>query len=82
GGALPAPTYAIALAPTSVAEGDTGPGNVLTYTISRTGDVSAAGSVALALTGTADASDYAVTGLVCEIACNVAPVRGAYRVEG
>ncbi|MGU3537410.1 Calx-beta domain-containing protein [Methylobacterium sp. A54F] len=58
-----APTYSITVAPASVYEGDTGSGNTITYTVTRTGDVSEAGSVAVGFTGTADSDDYAVAGL-------------------
>lgn len=52
------PTYSIAVSPSSVAEGNSGSGNVITYTVVRTGNVSQAGSVAVTLSGTAGAGDY------------------------
>ncbi len=52
------PTYAISVAPSSVTEGTSGPGNAITFTVTRTGDVSQPGSVAVALSGTANGSDY------------------------
>ena len=58
-----APVYTIAAAPTQVAEGNTGPGNAITYTVTRTGDVSLAGSVAVGLGGTATSDDYVAAGL-------------------
>ncbi len=52
------PVYAIAVTPSSVVELSGGIGNPITYTVTRTGDVSQAGSVAVSLSGTADGSDY------------------------
>lgn len=57
--------YSIVANPTSVYEGDTGAGNVITYTISRTGLISEAGSVSLVFSGTAiNGIDYDVSGLL------------------
>ena len=62
-----APVYAIAVAPTTGAEGTaTGSGSTFTYTVTRTGDTSQAGSVAVALSGTATVpgqtgADYATS---------------------
>ncbi|MBB3937976.1 FG-GAP-like repeat-containing protein [Aureimonas phyllosphaerae] len=56
------PLYTIAVSPSSAVEGDAGPGNALTYTVTRTGDTSQAGSVAVDFTGTATfGTDYTST---------------------
>ncbi|WP_210245161.1 SwmB domain-containing protein, partial [Methylobacterium sp. WL9] len=52
------PVYQIAVDPASVQEDATGPSGTLTYTVTRSGDVSQAGSVAVTLSGSADGSDY------------------------
>ncbi|MET0258440.1 MAG: ExeM/NucH family extracellular endonuclease, partial [Methylobacterium sp.] len=58
------PVYSIAVSPASVPEGDTGVGAVLTYTVTRAGDASQAGSVAVSLSGEAtEGADYTVAGL-------------------
>jgi hypothetical protein len=58
-GLAPAPAYSIAVSPAAVNEGDSGTGNALTYTVTRTGDISQAGTVAVALSGTATSvTDY------------------------
>ncbi|WP_238182530.1 M10 family metallopeptidase C-terminal domain-containing protein [Methylobacterium trifolii] len=62
------PAYGIAVSPPTVAEGNTGPGNTLTYTVTRTGTATAA-TVAVGLSGTATGpgsagADYSVSGLV------------------
>jgi uncharacterized repeat protein (TIGR01451 family) len=57
-----APTYTIA-ASADMLEGDSGGGNTITYTVSRTGDASQLGKVTVALSGLATSGDYAVTGL-------------------
>lgn len=60
-----APVYTITADSDQVLEGDTGPGNMVTYTVTRAGDASAEGSVAVALTGSAtEGEDYTVDGLV------------------
>ena len=62
-----APVYAIAVSPATGAEGTaTGSGATFTYTVTRTGDTSQAGSVAVALSGMATApgqtgADYATS---------------------
>jgi Ca2+-binding RTX toxin-like protein len=57
------PAYAITVS-SDVVEGNSAPGNTLTYTVTRTGDVSQAGSVDVALSGAAtQGNDYTVSGL-------------------
>ncbi|KQP65232.1 hypothetical protein ASF41_21990 [Methylobacterium sp. Leaf111] len=64
-----APVYEISVDPASVLEGNAGTGNTVTYTVSRTGDTSQAGTVMVDLSGTATSgSDYTVAGLTTDSA--------------
>lgn len=60
-GSSTGPVYSISVSPTSVQEGNSGGGNQVTFTVTRTGDISKAGSVAVALSGDAGANDYSTT---------------------
>ncbi|MDR7037745.1 peptidoglycan/xylan/chitin deacetylase (PgdA/CDA1 family) [Methylobacterium sp. BE186] len=64
-GPAAAMSYTIAAAPASVSEGNIGTGNTITYTVSRTGDATQAGSVAIDFSGSTATSgtDYTVAGL-------------------
>lgn len=60
-GPVTGPFYAITVSPTSVLEGNAGAGNQVTYTVTRTGNISQAGSVAVTLSGDASANDYSTS---------------------
>ena len=73
------PTYTIAASPGTTLEGNpSADGNTVLFTVTRTGDVSAIGTVDVTFTGTAlQGSDYTVAGLTGPTANQVAVAAGA-----